>query len=128
MTESVNQSSRILLHVASEAERKKMYAEADKILSDAMRMGEKSGSSRNSEYASLLIQMADLCGDNERFEKAEHLYSHAISILKSTLGPDHISTLLAVRNFGELLSKMGKQEDADSLCQGAKENILRHFS
>lgn len=105
-----------------------MHAEADKILSDAMRIGEKSGCSRNSEYASLLIQMADLCGDNERYEKAENLYTHAISILNTTLGPDHISTLLAVRNLAELLSRMGKISDAESLCQGTKENIMRHFS
>jgi tetratricopeptide (TPR) repeat protein len=50
-----------------------------------------------------------------RYAEAEPLYQRALAICEKTLGPDHPSTVLSVRNYAIFLRHRGRAAEAEKL-------------
>lgn len=122
------QSSRVLFSAALEAEERKLFTIADALADKAIKLSLCSKSSDRISHAAMLVELADLCADNRRYEKSEVLYRQAVSIFEAIFGPDHICTLLATRNLAEVMDTLGREADAHSLRTDTKSKMTRRCS
>jgi hypothetical protein len=59
--------------------------------------------------------LAALYAEQGKDVEAEPLYQRALHIWEQALGPDHHLTRTAVRNYADLLRKMGRESEATQL-------------
>ena len=119
-------SSKILFSIAMEAENRRMFADADRIFSKAKAYGQKAQWNDTAEYACFLVRYADICIDTDRFARAEELFKEAVQIFCKLYGKDNLNTALAMRGLAEVMSKQGKQLDADDLLACARSSLSQY--
>ena len=61
--------------------------------------------------------LAALYRDQGKYEQAEPLYQHALSINERALGPQHPTTQTIRANYTRLLRTMGRDAEAAALDQ-----------
>ncbi len=59
--------------------------------------------------------LAGLYAEQGKDAEAEPLYQRALHIREQALGPDHPYTREVVRNYADLLRKMGRETEASEL-------------
>jgi tetratricopeptide (TPR) repeat protein len=64
-----------------------------------------------------------LYSDQGKLDEAEKMYQRAFEGFEKALGPEHISTLLAVNNLGSLDRDQGKLDEAEQMYERAFEGF-----
>ena len=72
--------------------------------------------------ATLLNNLALLYNNQGRYAEAEPLYKRSLTILESTLGPDHPQVVLSLDNLASLYRATNRIKMAEMLEQRAKRN------
>ncbi len=91
------------------------YAEAEPLYQRALRIWEQALGADHSDVAYPLTGLAALYYMQNKYAEAEPLYQRALHIWEQALGPDHPYTREVVRNYADLLRKMGRETEASEL-------------
>jgi tetratricopeptide (TPR) repeat protein len=67
------------------------------------------------EAGRLLHYTASYLDDRAQYREAEPLYQRALAIYERVLGDDHSETLRTLKNYADLLKKMGREGEAAEL-------------
>ena len=67
--------------------------------------------------------LAQLYGDQGRYEKAEPLFLQTLEARRRVLGPQHPDTMETVARLRQLYLDQGKQEQAERLLREAGHNV-----
>lgn len=119
-------SSNVLFSAALEAEKHGMYAQADTLFDRAKHLHRQAGLCISTDFASRLLEFADLCIDDGRFERAESLYREVLAFFVEYNGENHLCTALTMRNLADVCSKLGKKSEAAELNFRAASILLKH--
>ncbi|MBX9951596.1 MAG: tetratricopeptide repeat protein [Candidatus Obscuribacterales bacterium] len=90
-----------LMNAGEEAFKLGKYHQAEVQFATAASAGENYGGDELSTATSLMRQ-ADTCCKEERFETADKLYQHALTIRESKLGPNHIDVMEVLQKQADL--------------------------
>jgi serine/threonine-protein kinase len=87
--------------------------EAEALLRDGIAMMERiHGSRRHPLSAKMIRQLAGTLRTSDRFEESEPLYLEAIALQEDMLGPDHYEVAVSWNGYSQLLTNMGRGEEA----------------
>jgi ATP/maltotriose-dependent transcriptional regulator MalT len=102
-------------------------SEAEDLLRDAWDL---SRAQLGAEHSDAGLTLSILAGavqrQGHRLEESEELYREAVRILGNSLGDDHLLTLLAVNSLADVLSALGRHDDARLLVLQVREGVRKH--
>jgi tetratricopeptide (TPR) repeat protein len=87
--------------------------EAEALLREGIAMMERiQGSRRHPLTAKMIRQLGGTLRNSDRFEESEPLYLEAIALQEDILGPDHYEVAVSWNGYSQLLTNMGRGEEA----------------
>ena len=90
------------------------YAEAEKLLSDALKEAEKLGPN-DPRLAASLNNLAAIYDAQGKYAEAEPLYKRSLAIREKALGPDHPDVATTLENYADLMRKTGREAEAEKM-------------
>ncbi|MBX9688812.1 MAG: tetratricopeptide repeat protein [Candidatus Obscuribacterales bacterium] len=108
--------------------RKGNFAEAEKLLRQALLIQEKTIGVDTSEFLSTVHRLAAILAEEERYKEADQLYAEIMPKLKARIGPFHPFVADTLDNWSVYIGKTESKEKADSMRAQAKlmrKNIAR---
>ncbi|MEP2777368.1 MAG: tetratricopeptide repeat protein [Luteolibacter sp.] len=98
-----------------------MYAEAEPLLREILRINKQERGTTSTETAAALSKLAQLLHETNRHAEAEPLMRRALEIDEAALGKDHPSVAGDLNNLGQLLRATDRMEEAEKLIRRALE-------
>ena len=87
--------------------------EAEALLREGIAMMERiTGSRRHPLTAKMIRQLGGTLRDSDRFEESEPLFLEAIALQEDMLGPDHYEVAVSWNGYSQLLTNIGRSEEA----------------
>lgn len=109
-----------LLHEAGRyCKQHAQYAEAEPLLTRALKITESSYGSEHPDTAACLNNLGTMYDDQGKHTEAEPLYVRSLSILEKELGPHNPRVARALNNLAYLYTKQDKYEEAEPLLTRA---------
>lgn len=93
------------------AREKKLWAQAESLFRQALRVAQQSDLSEKPEMAFTISCLADLYNTRGQYEMAEELYKHVLVIYEKTLGTKHASVGLTLHQLAEICHSQGKKNE-----------------
>jgi tetratricopeptide (TPR) repeat protein len=109
----------LLARTGSHLRERGLYAEAEPLLRDALRLSEVALGSEHDIVANRLNNLAFLLKTTGSFEEAEPLYRKAITIGENALGHEHPNVAIRLNNLAGLLRDAGRFAEAEPLFREA---------
>ncbi|MGI8788321.1 MAG: CHAT domain-containing protein [Pyrinomonadaceae bacterium] len=97
------------------------YKQAQPLAERALAIREKESGANTLDFASSLVTLANITGDNGEYDTSESLYLRALAIKEKLLGKDDLSVSSILNNLGLLYEDKGDYVKAESLLRRALE-------
>lgn len=89
-----------------------IYDKSERLLREAIVCAEHVRGRNHPDYATTVVNLANLLRMMKRYEESERLFKQALSIYGNTIGKQHFVYIGAANNLGLLYFDMGKKEEA----------------
>jgi len=90
-----------------------LYAQAEPLFREALRIGEMTVGKDHQDYATYLNNLGGLLETTGRYDEAEPLVREALGILEAALGRDHPDYATGLQSLGVLLRTTGRYNEAE---------------
>ncbi|HEY9772786.1 MAG TPA: tetratricopeptide repeat protein [Planktothrix sp.] len=112
--------SRKLATQATYYQNREQVVEAEMLFELAILIAERADEVDQSHIATCSHHLADIYSARSDFQQALPLYARSIAIWESSFGRDHKVVGLALHSYGEVLSHVGRQSEADNVLVRAR--------
>jgi len=102
------------------------YAEAEKLLKNAVAIQERLLGSEHPQVARLLNHLGSIYCTQSRYEEAAALYQWSLEIDEKAYGPEHPVVGELLESYAALLNKIGRQEEAAPMAAQAQAIREKH--
>jgi tetratricopeptide (TPR) repeat protein len=106
---------------------KEDYTEALEYMETAYRNGLITYTPMSTPIASIMNDLANICGDMGQTDKAQELYRKSLDIKRQIWGEKHINTVMQVENIGLTYLSAKQYEEAITYLQQALEIRRTHY-
>lgn len=113
-----------LLSAASQAEHVGDLRQSEVLLERGLMIAARAYGENTSQFANVLIQLADIAAAQCNWGKAQDCYLRAIGILKRICGDNHSSVGIGYHNLSEIFQEQGYNNEA-TLYAGLAAQIMR---
>lgn len=93
------------------ARERKLWAQAESLFRQALRLAQQSDMNEKPEMAFTISCLADLYNARGQYEMAEELYKHVLVIYEKTLGTRHANVGLTLHQLAEICHNQGKKSE-----------------